>query len=68
MQVQGWRSLTSEVKKIDSVMENYRESLFCLDRKNFDKFKSEFFDDSYFIGMAKHSEEVVALAGALYLE
>lgn len=66
-QAKGWRQFTSESRDIYSRLEEYRDNLPYGDRRLFDKFKSDILDDSIIEDAAKHSEEIIAITGALYL-
>ena len=66
-QAKGWREFTSESRDMYSRLDDYRDNLPYSDRRLFDKFKSDILDDSIIEDAAKRSEEIIAIAGALYL-
>ena len=66
-QAKGWREFTSESRDMYSHLDDYRDNLPYSDRRLFDKFKSDILDDSIIEDAAKRSEEIIAIAGALYL-
>lgn len=66
-QANGWRQFTSESRDIYSRLDEYRDSLPYSDRRLFDKFTSDILDGSIIEDAAKHSEEIIAITGALYL-
>ena len=66
-QAKGWREFTSESRDMYSRLDDYRENLPYNDRRLFDKFKNDIIDDSIIEDAAKRSEEIIAVAGALFL-
>ena len=66
-QAKGWREFTSESRDMYSRLDDYRENLPYNDRRLFDKFKNDILDDSIIEDAARRSEEIIAVAGALFL-
>ncbi len=66
-QARGWREFTSESRDMYSRLDDYRDNLSYSDRRLFDKFKSDILDDSIIGDAVERSEEIIAIAGALYM-
>lgn len=66
-QAKGWQEFTSESRDMYSRLDDYRDNLPYSDRRLFDKFKSDILDDSIIGDAVERSEEIIAIAGALYM-
>lgn len=66
-QAQGWREVTNEIRDMYNRIDDYRDNLSYNERNVFDKFKSEFMDDSVLGDIARDSEKIIAITTMLYL-